>query len=53
MSHEIKALLLVPVMYSIFVLDLKLIRWDEVPSRGAGAGGATATRGRTARHWSV
>jgi multidrug efflux pump len=24
-------LLLVPVLYSIFVLDLKLIRWDAVP----------------------
>ena len=30
-------LLLVPVMYSIFVLDLKLIRWDEVPSHEAAA----------------
>ena len=25
-------LLLVPVLYSIFVLDLKLIRWDAEPS---------------------
>jgi len=28
-------LLLVPVMYSIFVLDLKLIRWEK--EEGAGA----------------
>jgi multidrug efflux pump subunit AcrB len=30
-------LLLVPVMYSIFVLDLKLIRWDEAPSHETAA----------------
>jgi multidrug efflux pump subunit AcrB len=26
-------LLLVPVIYAIFVLDLKLVRWDERPRR--------------------
>ena len=26
-------LILVPVLYSIFVLDLKLIRWEEVPAQ--------------------
>ena len=28
-------LLLVPVIYSIFVLDLKLIRWDKEEDAGA------------------
>jgi hypothetical protein len=35
-------LLLVPVMYSIFVLDLKLIRWDEVPGHEVPSHEATA-----------
>jgi multidrug efflux pump subunit AcrB len=37
-------LLLVPVLYSIFVLDLKLIRWDEVsPAAAAAASAQPAT----------
>ena len=36
-------LLLVPVMYSIFVLDLKLIKWDtEQPSASAQEHGMAA-----------
>jgi multidrug efflux pump subunit AcrB len=41
-------LLLVPVMYSIFVLDLKLIRWDEVPSHEAAADHAPVPAERVA-----
>ena len=33
-------LLLVPVMYSIFVLDLKLIRWEKEEDAGAAVDGA-------------
>lgn len=28
-------LILVPVLYAIFVLDLKVLRWDEPPAKGA------------------
>ena len=41
-------LLLVPVMYSIFVLDLKLIRWDEEPSHEAAADRAPVPAERVA-----
>jgi len=27
----------VPVMYAIFVLDLKILKWDTKPSEGAPA----------------
>jgi Cu/Ag efflux pump CusA len=37
-------LLLVPVLYSIFVLDLKIIRWDVKESEEAIEVGATAER---------
>lgn len=42
-------LLLVPVLYSIFVLDLKLIKWelkeeDAEPQAGAAAGSGLADR---------
>ena len=33
-------LLLVPVLYAIFVLDLKLIRWEKEEDAGAEAHGA-------------
>jgi multidrug efflux pump subunit AcrB len=39
-------LLLVPVMYSIFVLDLKLIRWDKEPSPEAAARQASVSAER-------
>jgi hypothetical protein len=35
-------------MYSIFVLDLKLIRWDEVPSHEAAADRAPVPAERVA-----
>jgi hypothetical protein len=40
-------LLLVPVLYSIFVLDLKWIRWDVVPadSEASGHAASGATKG--------
>jgi multidrug efflux pump subunit AcrB len=37
-------LLLVPVLYSIFVLDLKIIRWDSKESEEAVKVGPTAER---------
>ena len=41
-------LLLVPVMYSIFVLDLKLIRWDKEEDAGAAADRAEVASGTVA-----
>jgi len=34
-------LLLVPVFYSIAVLDLKIVKWSRAPLRGARVGPAT------------
>jgi multidrug efflux pump subunit AcrB len=41
-------LLLVPVMYSIFVLDLKLIRWEKEEDAGAAVDRAEVTVGTAA-----
>jgi multidrug efflux pump subunit AcrB len=41
-------LLLVPVMYSIFVLDLKLIRWEKEEVAGAAVEPAAVTAGTAA-----
>jgi len=41
-------LLLVPVMYSIFVLDLKLIRWEKEEDGGVAVARAEAAPGRAA-----
>ena len=41
-------LLLVPVMYSIFVLDLKLIRWEKEEDAGAAVDRAEVTAGTAA-----
>ena len=37
-------LLLLPVLYSIFVLDLKIVKWEGL-TEGHVPGGATAARG--------
>ena len=41
-------LILVPVLYSIFVLDLKLIRWEKEEDAGAAADGAEVATAATA-----
>jgi len=41
-------LLLVPVLYSIFVLDLKLIRWETVAPAESEAARAALRPGKTA-----
>ena len=41
-------LLLVPVMYSIFVLDLKLIRWEKEEDAGAAVDRAEVASGTVA-----
>ena len=41
-------LLLVPVLYSIFVLDLKLIRWETVAPAESEAAGAALGPGKIA-----
>ena len=41
-------LLLVPVMYAIFVLDLKLIRWEKEEDAGAAVDRAEVTVGTAA-----
>lgn len=37
-------LLLVPVLYSIFVLDLNIVKWDGL-SEALQAGGSTSSKG--------
>jgi Cu/Ag efflux pump CusA len=40
-------LLLVPVIYSIFVLDLKLIKWDKSEKKAIGESGEAQAAGAT------
>ena len=40
-------LLIVPVFYSIFVLDMKIIRWEESVAKASGPMVATAPRVET------